>query len=195
MDTSLLIALVGVGGTVLGSVIGLTGSIVLEKIRLKNERKSYVIKSMFDKEFAIYQDLNGKFGTLISSYREFCVIWEFGITKDKEMINKQEKFYKNINAFLDAYADAELELSKCSPFIQSNIENKYQNIIDICRYIPRNCDILQRCYDNPNAIFDNEKNNKEKLLKELESQYKKAKISLTDAFKEIKIYKNSLEEK
>ena len=70
MDTALIVALVGVGGVVLGSAISLTGSIIQEKIKLNNERKIYIAKSMFDKEFAIYQDLNGKFGTLISSYRE-----------------------------------------------------------------------------------------------------------------------------
>ena len=124
MDTALIVALVGVGGVVLGSAISLTGSIIQEKIKLNNERKIYIAKSMLDKEFTIYQSLNGKFGTLISSFREFCVTWEFGITKDKEMIDKHKKFHESINAFFDAYEDVELELSKCGPFIQDNIEKK-----------------------------------------------------------------------
>ena len=42
MDTSLIVALVGVGGTRLASAIGFAGNAILENIRLNNERKTHM---------------------------------------------------------------------------------------------------------------------------------------------------------
>ena len=135
MDISLIVALVGVGGTLLASAIGFAGNAIIEKIRLNNERKTHMIKALFDKEYELYQNINDRMISLYSICRTVCNSTESDFSKTK--LNDEEKrlYRKDCEKLLIAYQDAELELAKSEPFIQRNVYDTYKKCLEVTKNI------------------------------------------------------------
>ena len=60
MTETVIVALISSGSALLGTIVGLIGNRVIETVRAKNERRVYISKTRFDKEFLIYQELSEK---------------------------------------------------------------------------------------------------------------------------------------
>ena len=60
MTDTVLVALIGVGGTLLG----MFGNSIVERAKAKSERRLYITKVRFDHEFEIYQTLSEKHLTM-----------------------------------------------------------------------------------------------------------------------------------
>ena len=61
MTDTVLVALIGVGGTLLG----MFGNSIVERSKAKSERRIYITKVRFDHEFEIYQTLSEKHLTMV----------------------------------------------------------------------------------------------------------------------------------
>ena len=94
MDTSLIVALVGVVGTLLASAIAFISNIVIEKNRLSNERKTYISKALFDKEFLLYQALNEKMFHCASVCGDIRSSIEYDLKNPETKMNKDGYLYR-----------------------------------------------------------------------------------------------------
>lgn len=65
MTDTVVIAIIGVIGTLLGSGLGMFGNKVLENSRARNERQLYIGRARFNREFDMYQDLCEKHLTMV----------------------------------------------------------------------------------------------------------------------------------
>ena len=61
MTDTVLVALIGVGGTLLG----MFGNSIVDRAKAKSERRLYITKVGFDHEFEIYQTLSEKHLTMV----------------------------------------------------------------------------------------------------------------------------------
>lgn len=197
MDTSLIVALVGVGGTLLASAIGFAGNAILENVRLKNERKTHMIKSLFDREYELYQSINDKMISMTSLCRALCNITESDFSKTK-LTDEDKRFYrKELEKLLVAYQEAELILAKSEPFIQKSIYEKYKECLEATHNILPNCrDFLMyfKVFDSSDAeTIKNIVENKDEILASTRQRLQESVSYLHWAMEEIKIYINSLE--
>ena len=197
MDTSLIVALVGVGGTLLASAIGFAGNAILENIRLNNERKTHMMKALFDKEYELYQTISDKMISMTSLCRTICNNIERDIEKTK-LTDGEKRFYqKEGEKFVVAYNDTELTLAKSEPFIQKNIYEKYKECLDATKNVLsafREFIIYFKVIDkiDENTV-QNIIENKDEILLSSTDNLQKSIDFLHWAMEEIKIYINSLE--
>ena len=146
MDSSLIVALVGVGGTLLASVIGFAGNAILENIRLNSERKTHMIKALFDKEYELYQTINDKMISMTSLSQTIYNSIERDITKTT-LSDEDKRFYrKECEKFVVAYNDTELLLAKSEPFIQKNIYETYKECLDSTNKVLLNSQFQTECF-------------------------------------------------
>ena len=197
MDTSLIVALVGVGGTLLASAIGFAGNAILENIRLNNERKTHMIKALFDKEYELYQTLNDKIISMTSLCRTICNSMERDITKTKLSEDDKRFYRRECEKFIVAYNDAELTLAKSEPFIQKSIYEKYKECLSETENLLSNFRefiIYFKVIDktDENTIKTTIKSKDEFILSATDNLQKSIGF-LHWAMEEIKIYINSLE--
>lgn len=196
MDTSLIVALVGVGGTLLGSIIGLTSGIIQEKIRLNAERKNHIIKSLFDKEFVLYQSLNEKFVNLLSASRPLSSAIKSGLQKSVLEESDRSYFRKEASKYLDAYEIAELELVKCSPYIKKEIYNKYCTLLDLSYEIVETTSNVSSYFSSrkeEKEAFDKDKN-ADSIIHSVDEYFKNGRNLWKEILGDIKEHLKSLED-
>ena len=61
MSETVIIAIIGVAGTLIGSIIGLFGNSILERRRVKNDGRIHITKAQFDMQMGIYRELSKAF--------------------------------------------------------------------------------------------------------------------------------------
>ena len=129
MDTALIVALVGVGGALLGSAISIVGNCILEVIKSKKEKKNYISKALFEKQFLIYQELSEKFIRLIDDSNDICTTLEFA-HDNATYTNGYQKFLEGADRFSQAHIDASSAFQIYCPYISSDIDEKYRELIN-----------------------------------------------------------------
>lgn len=94
----------------------------LEKKKTLNERKNYISKAKFDKEFELYQDLSEKQITLVYDIGESVMVAR-GMYKDEadEVKRFMERFTEDIN-------NAEISLKRYGCFISKEIYEQYKRL-------------------------------------------------------------------
>ena len=128
MDTSLVVALIGVGGTLIASTIGFVSNCIIENIRTKNERKAYLSKVLLDKQIFIYQELSEKANKVIESCDALCSIINVAHANN-EYEWTTNHFLKLFDDFSIKFQDLCSVFGKSCPFIDMEIDNKYRNLL------------------------------------------------------------------
>ena len=95
------------------------------------EKKQHISNTRFEREFAIYQELNDKFATMtrmaVNLFPNMIIY---------EPLNSEERlsFRKNLyNDASNAHSDACFAITKHAAFIPIAIYEKYSNIIQLCQ--------------------------------------------------------------
>lgn len=113
----------------------------LEDKKSLNDRKNYISKARFDKEFELYQILSEKQISLVYDCGEAVIL-----TRGKyRNISDCEKDFEK---FLDDYNEADICLKRYAPFISQEIFEKYRELdklsidllkLSFVRFDSRNC--------------------------------------------------------
>ena len=122
MSDTVIVALISAGSALLGAIIGLIGNRVIEFVRAKNERRIFISKARFDKEFLIYQELSEK--NLDSVY---CAGKTVQIVNCSEVFSDNEK-KDHLERFCSLLSEAEFANKKYAPFISSDIFSAYAKL-------------------------------------------------------------------
>lgn len=108
----------------MGSSLGFAGSCILENIRTKNEKKNYISKALFEKQFLIYQELSEEFVSIIESCNEICTSVNF-YSNHYDYTEGKGAFLKGCRGLIDKYNGACSTLGKYSPFVPSKVYTSY----------------------------------------------------------------------
>lgn len=65
MDSTVLVALIGICGTLAGAIVGFLGNLIIEKKKAQNDGKLYISNAQYDMETSIYRDLSKKIFHLV----------------------------------------------------------------------------------------------------------------------------------
>ena len=80
MTDVVLVAIIGVAGTLIGSLTGLISAKIADSSRAKNDNKLYISKTQYDLEFGIYRELSKKAFSLIVDlsiiYTTLHIYWQ-----------------------------------------------------------------------------------------------------------------------
>ena len=198
MDTSLIVALVGVGGTLLASAIGFAGNAILENIRLNNERKTHMMKALFDKECEFYQVINEKMILLFLACKLLCSTVHTNIEKKRLSKEDTDNYCKTGAQLLEAYQNAEIKLKECAPFIQKNIYSAYEKYLETTKKILTHFGDFMNYFKIVNKadedVVNNVNANKVEILYSANKNLDECSKLLHKAMEEIKHYINSLED-
>lgn len=197
MDTSLIVALVGVGGALLTSAIAFISNIVIEKSRLSNERKTYISKALFDKEFLLYQELNEKMFNCASICDEILSNIDFSLKNPKQKMSA-DTFYKLSEKYINVRDDAQSTLGKCAAFINEDLLDQYYKLLDLFKPFAEMLITLKPYlapYGNIDEnILDEIKNNADEILTAKSNDLEIMRKQLIDVVKEVRKYMHSLED-
>lgn len=119
MTDTVLVALIGVGGTLLG----MFGNSIVERAKTKSERRLYIAKVRFDHEFEIYQTLSEKHLTMV---------YDIG---NSVMIARGASMPENISTYKDFCIlvakhidEADMQNKRSAPFISQEIFESYKQL-------------------------------------------------------------------
>ncbi len=132
MDSNFYTGLFSLSGVLMGYLVNYG----IERLKSKNEKKNYISKVRFDKEFEIYQQLSEK--NLNMVYDAGMAV---GLTRMKESYDKKEwdydpaKLKEELESHRDSFGthldDAEFSNKKYAPFIDKEIFDKYKKLADL----------------------------------------------------------------
>lgn len=122
MSDTVIVALLGLAGTLIGSVIGLFGGTIIESKRAKNERKLHSQQVQFDYEFNLYQILAEKHLTMVYDIGMAVIISRGGkypnIDTNKDLISLATQHID----------EADVQNKRSSPFISKDIFEAYREL-------------------------------------------------------------------
>lgn len=130
MTETVLIAIIGVAGTLLGSCLGLLGNSILEKSKVKNDRKLYMSKAQYDLELTIYRNISKQlFGLIV----ELTTIYSDDHYKQQNEEKDRESESKTYIKLVGNIADVQDTLYENAPFIPEHIYEKYDEIYQLAK--------------------------------------------------------------
>lgn len=123
MSDTIVVAIIGIAGTIIGTVIGLLSNVLIEKKRAKNDGRIHVSKTQFDLQIEIYKQLSSAF---------FHVLVNLNTLESKK---EGKHFYKdkelNQNDYIrlvEVTSKAQDLLYENAPFIPEDIYEKYDRV-------------------------------------------------------------------
>lgn len=123
MSDTIIVAIIGVAGTIIGTVIGLFSNVLIEKKRAKNDGRIHVSKTQFDLQIEIYKQLSSAFFRVLVKLNTLEAIKEGRhLHKDKLLTPNDYKI------LVDVTAKAQDILYENAPFIPEDIYEKYDNV-------------------------------------------------------------------
>ena len=122
MSDTVIVALLGLIGTLVGSIIGLFGGSVIESKRVKNERKLHAQRVQFDYEFNLYQILAEKHLTMVYDIGAAVVISRGGKYPN---IDTNKDFISLAAQHID---EADVQNKRSAPFISKDIFEAYKEL-------------------------------------------------------------------
>ena len=144
----------------------------LEDKKSLNDRKNYISKARFDKEFELYQILSEKQISLVYDCGE-AVILTRGEYRD---ISYCEKFSEK---FCSDYNEADIWLKRYAPFISKEIFEKYKRLDNLSKDLLNLYDVRFSERDGKCFIFNDVKYTKESAKVKIETMQKEI-SSLSD---------------
>lgn len=132
MSDTVLVALIGVIGTLVGAVAGFFGNGILEKKKAINDSKQHVSKVHFDLQVEIYKQMSETF---------FEVLIKLSSIKD-ELKQATERLSLESTKNVELYRSLIFVTSKAqnclfenAPFIPENIFDKYESLYEVVNEI------------------------------------------------------------
>lgn len=126
MTESILIAIIGLAGVIIGGAISIIGNALGKSA----ERKNYIVKTRFDKEFEIYQELSEK--TLNMVYKAVSttrIIEKSNGEYTPDLFDDQMEMYSN------SINDANYTAMKYAPFMNKKMANQFRELINECKVL------------------------------------------------------------
>lgn len=169
MTDVVIVAIVGVAGTVSATLFGMIGNSVLENQRSKNERKAHIATARFNREFDMYQNLCEKHLTMV-----YDVGTAVMIARGAGLPERVQSNYEFVHLAAGHIDEAEMENKRDAPFISKEIFEDYKalgvktyqaiSMFDLwSRFDDMDCSILK---------YNNEQYTKKQALEELEKRQK-----------------------
>lgn len=139
-----IIAGIGGIGAVIGFIIKFSSNIIADKLSKKYElqinkeieyyknkldKKNYISKARFDKEFEIYQELSQKvLDMTFANYSLFPLIDRLPLSEEKRI----ELFNKKYEEAVQTYNEANRAIKATAPFISEDIYQLFSELRDDC---------------------------------------------------------------
>lgn len=169
MNDVVIVAIVGVIGTVLAALVGMMGNSVLESQKSKNEKRAHIATARFNREFDMYQSLCGKHLTMVYDVGTAVMIARgYGLP---EGVQSNYEFVHLAAGHID---EAEMENKRDAPFISKKIFEDYK-ALGIKTYQAISMFDLWSRFDDTNCStleYNNEQYTKMRALEELEKRQK-----------------------
>lgn len=121
MTDVVIVAIVGVAGTVAATLFGMIGNSVLEHQKSKNERKAHIATARFNREFDMYQSLCEKHLTMV-----YDVGTAVMIARGSGLPEGVQSNYEFVHLAAGHIDEAELENKRDAPFISKEIFEDYK---------------------------------------------------------------------
>lgn len=118
------VAIIGVIGTISGSIIGFLCNQWLEGRRAKNDTRQYVSRAHFDLQIEIYKQLSKAFFKVL-------VILNTVENEIKTGENDKRYIFNTCKRLTEATCDAQNILFENAPFIPDSIYTKYDKLNDV----------------------------------------------------------------
>ena len=130
MTDIVTVAVIGVIGTLLGTLLGTYGSKLIEKSKTSNENKSYISKTQYDIELNVYREISKKTFALIVA---LTTIYSEDHYRAQNENNTKEEEAKTYRKLVDNIADVQDVLYENTPFIPEHIFNQYNDLYQLAK--------------------------------------------------------------
>ena len=130
MTETVMIAILGIIGTLLGTVVGFVCNVTLEKTKTKGDNKLYKSKKQYDLEFDIYRELSKKWFSLIVA---LTTKYSDDHYKQYNQSKGQSAEFKDYEEIVNHIADVQDCLFEHAPFIPNHIYVKYKELFDLAK--------------------------------------------------------------
>lgn len=183
MTETIIVALIGVGATLLG----MFGNSIIENGKAKSERHLYIAKVQFDQEFKIYQSLSEKHLTMVYDVGASVVI-----ARSKSLPDGIQNYKDYTRIVAQHINDAEMDNKRNAPFISKPIYESYKELGKLAYEAISMFDLWSKFEEmSCNKIKYNEKEYTEtEALKELEERQKKVSNLSDSILDEVRNYLN-----
>lgn len=163
MTDVVLVAIIGVAGTLIGSLSGLISAKIADSSRVKNDNRLYISKTQYDLEFGIYRELSKKAFSLIVDLSIIYTNSHFRTNDEKKNPAEEIRHFKNVT---NDICDVQDILHENAPFIPESIYDKYDELYSLAKeqfwvYL----DDMKKCLENnlPLPITDESKERVERI--------------------------------
>lgn len=126
MSETIIITIIGVLGTIAGTVIGMISNGIAEKKRAKNDGRIHVSKMQFDLQIEIYRKLSSAFFRVLVKFNTLE-----SITTGKDIIHGEKLSPDDYKSLIEATCNAQDLLYENAPFIPEDIYKKYDDLNNI----------------------------------------------------------------
>lgn len=186
MSDTVIVAILGLIGTLAGAIIGLFGGAVIESKRAKNERKLHRNRVQFEYEFNTYQILAEKHLTMVYDIGAAVVISRGGSYPN---IATHKDFISVATQHID---EATIQNKRSAPFIAKDIFMSYKELGELSLRAIHMFDLYCR-FDELNVAtvkYNGKQYTKDKAKKELEDMQKEISILSDDVLGKVRNYLN-----
>lgn len=169
MTDVVIVAIVGVAGTVAATIAGIIGNSVLESKKSRNERKALIATARFNREFDMYQSLCAKH--LIMVYDVGTAVMLTRGVSLPDGIQSEGDFLRLAARHID---EADIENKHYAPFISKEIYEAYK-ALGVKTYQAISMFDLWCRFDDTNSLtllYNNEQYTKTRAKEELEKRQK-----------------------
>ena len=182
MTDVVLVAIIGVVGTFVGSLTGIISAKIADSSRAKNDNRLYISKTQYDLEYGIYRELSKKAFALIVDLSIIYTNNHFRTNDTEKNPEEEIRRFKNVT---NDICDVQDILHENAPFIPESIFDKYDELYSLAKeqfwiYL----EDLKKCLQTGQqlVITDDSKNRVEKideLYKNLNKELRKYLFSLS----------------
>lgn len=151
MSEVIWVAIIGVVGTIAGSLIGFLSNKHIESKRVKNDTRQYVSRLQFDLQLNILKQLS----------KAFFKVLVISNTVEKDIKSEDQKLIDDKSTYkrlVEVTSDAQDLLFENAPFIPEDLFDKYDKL---------NSTISKLFWDYYNYCVDNSKTIQESCLKDI----------------------------
>lgn len=130
MTEPVIVAIIGVLGTLLGTVLGMLSTKLSDNRHAKNDNKLYISKAQYDLEFDVYRQLSKKTFALIVDLTTIYTNHHF--REDTENTSPAENLRK-FTGITNDICDVQDVLHENAPFIPENIYNEFNELYELAK--------------------------------------------------------------
>lgn len=130
MTDIVTVAVIGVIGTLLGTLLGTFGNKLIEKSKASNEKKIYISKTQYDIELNVYREISKKTFSLIVSLTTIYSEDHYREQNEKKTRAEEAESYRKL---VDRIVDVQDVLYENAPFIPEHIFNQYNDLYQLAK--------------------------------------------------------------